>query len=143
MHGFIVVCDITNLQSIRDVPDWLAQIEHKADVTLGRQIAVFVNKIETLLSNNGSDTESSVMGYAESDFSPTGTDIQEKALDRLSTILQRDYPGVPLYEISVKQNLDVTESFSFFSEELHKQRSGFIRQRYLNNWTRLGMNAQQ
>ena len=23
MHGFIIVCDITNLQSVRDVPDWL------------------------------------------------------------------------------------------------------------------------
>ena len=23
MHGFIIVCDITNLQSLRDVPQWI------------------------------------------------------------------------------------------------------------------------
>ena len=50
-HGFIIVCDITNLQSVRDVPDWLQQIERKADVVQGRQITVLVNKIETLIED--------------------------------------------------------------------------------------------
>ena len=49
MHGFIIVCDITNLQSVRDVPDWLEQIERKADVVQGRQVTVLVNKVETLV----------------------------------------------------------------------------------------------
>lgn len=30
MHGFIVVCDITNLQTLRDVPNWIREIEQRA-----------------------------------------------------------------------------------------------------------------
>lgn len=64
MHGFIIVCDITNLQSLRDVPQWLQQIESKADVTQGRQVTVFVNKVETMLSDHSG--ESGVMHSASS-----------------------------------------------------------------------------
>lgn len=56
-------------------------------MTLGRQTAIFVNKIETLLSNASSDAESSVMGYADSDRDQTENELQEKALDRLGMIL--------------------------------------------------------
>ena len=61
MHGFIIVCDITNLQSVRDVPDWLQQIEHKADVVQGRQVTVLVNKIETLIQDSSQSQVSGVM----------------------------------------------------------------------------------
>ena len=52
MHGFIIVCDITNLQSVRDVPEWLKQIESKADVTEGRRVTVLINKIDSLINSD-------------------------------------------------------------------------------------------
>ena len=52
MHGFVIVCDITNLQSVRDVPEWLRQVERKADVTEGRQVTVLINKIDSLISDD-------------------------------------------------------------------------------------------
>ena len=48
MHGFILICDVTNLSSLREIPDWLQQIETKAQVSEGRQVIVLVNKIDVL-----------------------------------------------------------------------------------------------
>ena len=49
MHGFIIVCDVTNLQSMREVQGWLETIENRAQITDGRQTMVLVNKIDTLM----------------------------------------------------------------------------------------------
>ena len=48
MHAFIVMCDVQNLSSIRNVPLWLDAIYERSNVINGRQILVLVNKIETL-----------------------------------------------------------------------------------------------
>ena len=57
--------------------------------------------------------------------------MQENALERLSNILKRDYPGVSLYEISVEQNLEVFESLQVFSEALRENKTSYVRQRFL------------
>ena len=131
MHGFIIVCDITNLQSIRDVPEWLKQIERNSDVTEGRQVTVLVNKMESLISLNSSAISGQMQFAAESEMSHSRIEIQEGALDRLNLVLQRDYPDVGLYEISIAENHQVFESIQDFSEALKTNHTAFIRQRYL------------
>ena len=61
MHGFIVVCDVTNLKSVRQVEGWLSLIESRAMVTEGRQVMVLVNKMDTLGRNTKNSVDSGVM----------------------------------------------------------------------------------
>lgn len=99
MHGFIILCDINNLQSVREIPGWLQQVESRAQITDGRQVTVLVNKIESLL---GLDQEESQSGL---DSECNGMiNMQESALDNLANILKADYPTVTMYEISIEHN---------------------------------------
>ena len=58
MQAFVVMCDVQNLSSIRNVPLWLEAIYERSNVLNGRQILVLVNKIETLTEETESVLES-------------------------------------------------------------------------------------
>ena len=77
-----------------------------------------MNKIESLLSDNVSQV-SGVIARAESVSSQSRIDLQENALDRLYHTIEKDFPNVSMYEISVEQNLEVFESIQTFSEALN------------------------
>ena len=125
VHGFIIMCDITNLASLRNIPAWLAQIEQAADVTAGRQVCVLVNKIETLL-----------LDEAASESAQDGVEIADTALDQLAKLLRKRHPGVKLYEVSVKHGFSVQESIGAFGKGLASSRDLFIRQRFLQTLQR-------
>ena len=118
MHGFIVVCSITDLQSVRDVQFWLEQIEHRAQVSEGRQTFVLVNKIE-LLDIASSDSMSEE-GKAE-------LEIQEKVLNDLYNKMLKDFPDVHVEEISVKHGHMVTQTMQKLGRLLQENEQTFIR----------------
>ena len=53
MHGYIIVCDVMNLQSMRDVPKQLKMIYDRSHIK-EQVVAVFANKIELLDDENSS-----------------------------------------------------------------------------------------
>lgn len=109
MQAFVIVCDIENLQSIRDVPQWLSTIEQKEGLADGRQAMVLVNKIETLYSPE----MSSMM-----DNDATRIGMQEDALEEMKAKVARDFPSVTVVEISVAVNTGVNEAMASLARDL-------------------------
>ena len=118
MHGFIIVCSITDLQSVRDVPFWLEQIELKAQVAEGRQTFVLVNKIELL--DIASTDSMSEEGKAE-------LEIQEQILNELHKKMVKDFPDVHVEEVSVKLGHMVTQTMQKLGRLLQENEQNFIR----------------
>ena len=128
MQGFIVVCDISNLSSVREVPSWLQQIEARAQVGEGRQVMGLVNKIDTLsLLNPNIDKDT--------------LEIQEATLEQLISTLKKDHPDVCLYEVSTLHGFGLTEAVQEFAQELVANKMLFLRQRFETMLTRQNLIA--
>ena len=126
MHAFILVCDINNCQSLRNVPDWLKQIEERAQITDGRQVMVLVNKIDTL-TWMGTQSDADNTAYM---LSQSRIQIQEEILVEMRQRVAKDYPEVSIFEVSAKLDMGLKESISALGQALNRNKQKFVQQRY-------------
>ena len=134
MHGYIVMCDVVNMVSMRDVPKQLKTIYDRTHIK-DPVVTVFVNKVEVL--DDRSNSESSLM-TSNRKFETHGTafSIQEEALTNLEKLLTKNYPQVKMYEISLRIGLNVTKSMMNMGCQLESNSDNYIRQQFKKNMQR-------
>ena len=63
MHGFILMCDLTNDKTVKAIPDWIKQIEERANI-IDHAVLVLGNKCDRphhINQNISSAVESALM----------------------------------------------------------------------------------
>ena len=160
MQAFIVMCDVQNLSSIRNVPLWLDAIYERSNVLNGRQILVLVNKIETLQDEEESASESA--GDRTSDQSPNSpltqnstskpkirrasqinqqkhiSVFQNNELNKMYQLLARKYQDVFVEEISATLQINTKETMFGLADELKRNQKNYIQQKYRQMLERQG-----
>ena len=99
-QAFIVICDISDEESLNSVPEWIHQIKECANVS-DYIIMVLANKCEL--------------------------DIDQSVVLNLETRLEKQ--GIPYHEISVNLNLMIQTALTQLADLLNERRENFIQQR--------------
>lgn len=99
-HGFIVICDLSDEASLKDVPFWITEINERSNI-LNPVIMVLANKCDLLDS------------------------IDQAIVVELENELKASYPNVLYKEASIMLNLDVHSSMRDFADKLAEQKSNF------------------
>ena len=94
-HGIILIYDVTNRKTFENIRKWLNQIKEETS-----------NKISIILVANKIDCDDDLRVVSKED----GEDLAKNA-------------GLPIYEASAKQSINVNESFQFLIEQVSENSS--------------------
>ena len=94
-HGIILIYDVTNRKTFENIRKWLNQIKEETS-----------NKISIILVANKIDCDADLRVVSKEE----GEDLAKNA-------------GLPIYEASAKQSINVNESFQFLIEQVSENSS--------------------
>ena len=110
-HGIILIYDVTNRKTFENIRKWLNQIKEETS-----------NKISIILVANKIDCDEDLRVVSKEE----GEDLAKNA-------------GLPIYEASAKDSINVNESFQFLIEEVAANSSNL----HAQVTTKLNANTQQ
>ena len=103
IHGFIVMCDLTDEVSMRQLPDWLDEISERANI-MDHTILILANKCDQV---NQIDQQVAV-------------EVEQK--------LQERFPEVTYKEISVQCAWELEDSVKELADMLMRNKQSYIAQ---------------